>query len=112
MGVVKIIDRIPAFDTVQEALSWGRKNNISDYHVHLVEGKISYMAGKDHSGVAIQTISSGNMNMQAQQVQPVQQQVIVQPAPIVQQTPQQTTQPAPVYTGSGGSSSGGGGGGY
>ena len=45
MGVVKIIDRIPAFDTVQEALSWGRKNNISDYHVHLVEGKISYMAG-------------------------------------------------------------------
>jgi len=45
MARVGVIDGIPVFSTVQEALAWAAQNGLSGYHRH----SYGYMGGTSHS---------------------------------------------------------------
>ena len=45
MARVGIIDGIPVFTTIQEALAWAAQNGLSGYHKH----SYGYMGGTSHS---------------------------------------------------------------
>tara|TARA_R100000935_G_C2773900_1_gene138791 strand:- start:37 stop:312 length:276 start_codon:yes stop_codon:yes gene_type:complete len=47
--ILTIIDKIPLYSTVREAVSWGRRNNLQNYHTHTHNGRLGYMAGANHS---------------------------------------------------------------
>lgn len=51
MSLVKIIDGVPTYSTIQEALNYGTTYNISGYHVHIVNGQTTYMAGSTHDEI-------------------------------------------------------------
>ena len=51
MSLVKIIDGVPTYSTIQEALNYGATYNISGYHVHIVNGQTTYMAGSTHDEI-------------------------------------------------------------
>tara|TARA_R100001443_G_scaffold53660_1_gene65285 strand:+ start:81 stop:356 length:276 start_codon:yes stop_codon:yes gene_type:complete len=51
MSLVKIIDGVPTYSTIQEALDYGATYNISGYHVHIVNGQTTYMAGTSHDEI-------------------------------------------------------------
>jgi|TARA_R110000822_G_scaffold28998_3_gene85776 hypothetical protein len=46
--ILAIIDKIPLYSTVREAVSWGRRNSINNYHTHTHKGRLGYMAGSSH----------------------------------------------------------------
>ena len=45
MARVGVIDGIPVFTTIQEALAWAAQNGLSGYHKH----SYGYMGGISHS---------------------------------------------------------------
>ena len=51
MPLVQNIDGIPAYTTIQEALSWGSQYNITSYHTHIIAGQVTYMAGTNHDEI-------------------------------------------------------------
>ena len=51
MSLVKIIDGVPTYSTIQEALNYGMLYNITGYHVHIVNGQTTYMAGDSHDQI-------------------------------------------------------------
>mgnify|MGYP003126662120 FL=1 len=51
MSLVKIIDGVPTYSTIQEAIDYGNIYNITGYHVHIVNGQTTYMAGDSHDQI-------------------------------------------------------------
>lgn len=51
MALVQVIDGVPAYSTIQEALNYGTTYNISGYHTHVVSGQVVYMAGTTHDEI-------------------------------------------------------------
>ena len=51
MALIQVIDGVPAYSTIQEALSYGATYNISGYHTHVVSGQTAYMAGTTHDEI-------------------------------------------------------------
>ena len=49
MSVLTLIDGIPLFTTVQQAIDWGAQYNIQGYHTHTYNGIVGYMSGNNHS---------------------------------------------------------------
>jgi len=47
--ILTVIDDIPLYSTIREAVSWGRRNNIQGYHTHTYNNRLGYMAGDSHS---------------------------------------------------------------
>jgi len=90
MSLVKIIDGVPTYSTIQEAINYGALYNITGYHVHIVNGQTTYMAGDSHD----QITSLFRLSTEAIQIPDL-------PTGNVSATPS-----------SGSSGSGGGGGGY
>ena len=86
MSLIQVIDGVPAYSTIEEALSYGATYGISGYHTHTVQGQTIYMAGTTHDEIT----SIFRLSTQ----------------PVSAITPRATS------SGGGGSSSGGGGGGY
>mgnify|MGYP001232614971 CR=1 FL=1 len=86
MSLIQVIDGVPAYSTIEEALSYGATYGISGYHTHTVQGQTIYMAGTTHDEIT----SIFRLGTQ----------------PVSAITPRATS------SGGGGSSSGGGGGGY
>ena len=52
MSILKIIDGMPLFSTVQEALQWGLSQGLQGYHTHRYNGQIGYMGGSSHGQAA------------------------------------------------------------
>ena len=46
--ILTIIDGIPLYSTLAEAIQWGRRNNLTGYHLHKNKGRTGYMAGENH----------------------------------------------------------------
>ena len=88
MSLIQVIDGVPAYSTIEEALSYGATYGISGYHTHTVQGQTIYMAGTTHDEIT----SIFRLSTQ----------------PISATTPRTTSS----SSGSSGSSSSGGGGGY
>ena len=87
MAIIGNIDGVPVFDKKEEAIVWGKRNGLTGYHTHNMNGITGYMGGSDH----------------AKAVQKVR--VIINPTTPTMTT---TTTPPPTTT----RTSGGGGGGY
>ena len=51
MSLIQVIDGVPAYSTIEEALSYGATYNISGYHTHVVNGQTAYMAGTTHDEI-------------------------------------------------------------
>ena len=51
MSFIKLINNIPVYTTIREALRWGGKFGISGAHIHKVNNRPVYMAGKTHAEV-------------------------------------------------------------
>mgnify|MGYP003153768296 CR=1 FL=1 len=52
MSVLTVIDGIPLFSTVQEALVWGKARRLNGVHQHTHNNQIGYMGGASH-GIAV-----------------------------------------------------------
>ena len=53
MSLLTTIDGIPLFSTVEEALEWGQTLGATGFHTHDYQGQVGYMAGNDHSDLAL-----------------------------------------------------------
>ena len=93
MSLLAMIDGIPLFSTVEEALAWGQTYGITGSHTHNYQGQVGYMAGNTHSDITLAMTTPT---------------VTTTTAPV----PTQTMTPPTTSTSSGGGSSSGGGGGY
>ena len=51
MSLIQVIDGVPAYSTIEEALAYGASYNISGYHTHVVSGQTAYMAGTTHDEI-------------------------------------------------------------
>ena len=51
MALIQVIDGVPAYSTIEEALAYGATYNISGYHTHIVSGQTAYMAGTTHDEI-------------------------------------------------------------
>ena len=56
MAIIGNIDGLPIYDSKEEALVWGKRNVLTGYHTHNMNGKVGYMGGEDHSK-AVQILS-------------------------------------------------------
>ena len=117
MAVLTIIDEIPLFETIQEALLYGSENGLEGYHTHDFRGKTGYMGGATHPKKT--TIATTQVIRQAVTPRPVRQtRPMEQVRPVEQAEQTQTTrrvvrpQPTPSVTRPSTSTGGGGGGGY
>tara|TARA_R100000988_G_C3962806_1_gene147133 strand:+ start:602 stop:847 length:246 start_codon:yes stop_codon:yes gene_type:complete len=51
MALVQVIDGVPAYSTIEEALAYGASYNINGYHTHIVGGQTVYMSGTTHDEI-------------------------------------------------------------
>ena len=119
MSLLTIIDQVPLYSTIEEALILGTQYNITGYHTHVYNGVTGYMPGQNHEQITSslaggiinfltpQQLAQGQfvvtpaaaqayMNQQNVSMPTVMQQPVVQPVvqqPVVQPTTQQTTTP-------------------
>tara|TARA_R100001163_G_C4989506_1_gene142606 strand:- start:142 stop:504 length:363 start_codon:yes stop_codon:yes gene_type:complete len=114
MAILTIIDGIPLFTTIQEALLYGSENGLEGYHTHTFKGKIGYMGGATHpEKTIVQATTQTPVPTPVRQTRPIEQ---VRPVEQVEQE-QETRrvarpQPAPIVRRTTTSTGGGGGGGY
>jgi hypothetical protein len=46
--ILTVIDGIPLYSTVEEALQWGNSRMLTGFHTHVYEGQTGYMGGSNH----------------------------------------------------------------
>ena len=61
MSLLTIIDKVPLYDTMREALLWGKQYGITGYHIHYYNRIRGYMSGVSHEEIT-QKISRGVVN--------------------------------------------------
>jgi hypothetical protein len=136
MSLLTLIDQVPLYSTIEEALIWGTQYNITGYHTHVYNGVTGYMPGENHEEITSalaggiinfltpQQLAQGQFVVTSEAAQQyLNQQNIGMPSTppannnitIPQEgqvTPQPTTITTPAPTISTTTSGGGGGGGY
>ena len=53
MALLTLIDNIPLYSTLEEALAWGSAVGITGFHNHVFQGQIGYMPGSSHDDINI-----------------------------------------------------------
>mgnify|MGYP003138712497 CR=1 FL=1 len=61
MSLLTTIDKVPLYDTMREALLWGKQYGITGYHIHYYNRIRGYMSGVSHEEIT-QKISRGVVN--------------------------------------------------
>lgn len=51
MSLLTLIDQVPLYSTIEEALIWGTQYNITGYHTHVYNGVTGYMPGDNHEEI-------------------------------------------------------------
>ena len=87
--ILTVIDNIPLYSTIREAVSWGRRNNIQGYHTHTYNRRLGYMAGTNHSIFVNTPATPRPSNVVTPRVPIIAATVVTTPTPT--QTPTQTT---------------------
>ena len=49
MAIIGNIDGVPVFDKKEEARAWGKRNGLTGYHTHDMNGTTGYMGGTSHA---------------------------------------------------------------
>lgn len=78
MSLLTIIDQVPLYTTIEEALIWGTQYNITGYHTHVYNGVTGYMPGQNHEQIT-NALAGGIINFLTPQ-QLAQGQFVVTPA--------------------------------
>ena len=103
MSIIKKVDGVPVFSSIQRALLWGKAHGLEGYHDHMVDNQKGYMGGSDHS-VATNAFISGTIQTIAPPT-PIDTQPIISTqtqSPTETQPPIEETQVIPRRTGGGG----------
>jgi len=58
MSLLTLINNIPLYSTIEEALIWGTQYNIEGYHTHTYNSILGYMPGETHEEI-IAKVSEG-----------------------------------------------------
>ena len=61
MSLLTLINNIPLYSTIEEALIWGTQYNIEGYHTHTYNSILGYMPGETHEEIITQ-VSQGIQN--------------------------------------------------
>jgi len=77
MSLLTIIDQVPLYTTIEEALIWGTQYNITGYHTHVHNGVTGYMPGENHEQIT-SALAGGIINFLTPQ-QLAQGQFVVTP---------------------------------
>jgi len=56
MSILKRMNGIPVYTNINEALEWGRSNNMLGYHVHKHMSVTGYMGGRNHADMPLRFI--------------------------------------------------------
>ena len=51
MSLLTLIDQVPLYSTIEEALIWGTQYNITGFHTHVYNGVTGYMPGENHEEI-------------------------------------------------------------
>ena len=60
MAVITLIDGVPLYTTIQEALDWADSRGLTDHHSHTYQGTVGYMGGANHAQALL---ASTNVNI-------------------------------------------------
>ena len=78
MSLLTLIDQVPLYSTIEEALIWGTQyNNMTGYHTHVYNGVTGYMPGENHEQIT-SALAGGIVNFLTPQ-QLAQGQFVVTP---------------------------------
>ena len=77
MSLITLIDQVPLYSTIEEALIWGTQYNITGYHTHVYNGVTGYMPGQNHEEIT-SALAGGIINFLTPQ-QLAQGQFVVTP---------------------------------
>ena len=77
MSLLTLIDQVPLYSTIEEALIWGTQYNITGYHTHVYNGVTGYMPGQNHEEIT-SALAGGIINFLTPQ-QLAQGQFVVTP---------------------------------
>jgi hypothetical protein len=77
MSLLTLIDQVPLYSTIEEALIWGTQYNITGYHTHVYNGVTGYMPGANHEEIT-SALAGGIINFLTPQ-QLAQGQFVVTP---------------------------------
>ena len=77
MSLLTLIDQVPLYSTIEEALIWGTQYNITGYHTHVYNGATGYMPGENHEEIT-SALAGGIINFLTPQ-QLAQGQFVVTP---------------------------------
>ena len=106
MALLTIMDGIPLYSTIQEAIAWATSNGLNGYHEHVYKEQLGYMGGTDHAAAIAGPI------IVATPVPMPTPMPTTPTTPTTPATPATPTTPAAPTGGTGGGGTGGGGGGY
>jgi len=56
--ILTIIDGVPLFSSLEEALQWGADRGLIGSHTHTFNGQVGYMGGATHNNATTQFSSS------------------------------------------------------
>jgi len=87
MSLLTLIDQVPLYSTIEEALIWGTQYNITGYHTHVYNGATGYMPGENHEEIT-SALAGGIINFLTPQ-QLAQGQFVVTPEAAQQYLSQQ-----------------------
>ena len=57
MSLLTTIDGVPLYDTMREALLWGKQYGITGYHIHYYNRVRGYMSGVSHLEITQKTLT-------------------------------------------------------
>ena len=77
MSLLTLIDQVPLYSTIEEALIWGTQYNITGYHTYVYNGVTGYMPGQNHEEIT-SALAGGIINFLTPQ-QLAQGQFVVTP---------------------------------
>ena len=108
MSLITLIDNLPLYSTIEDAIAWGESLGINGTHTHVFQGQTGYMAGSNHDDIQLVIQELGiNLNGESETVGVVS--TPVETLVVTVEPPTTTTTTTTTTTSTGGGSSGGGG---
>ena len=59
MAIITLINGVPLYTTIQEALNWADSRGLTGHHSHTYQGTVGYMGGANHAQALL---ASTNIN--------------------------------------------------
>ena len=108
MSLITLIDNLPLYSKIEDAIAWGESLGINGTHTHSFQGQTGYMAGSNHDDIQLVIQELGiNLSGESETVRVVS--TPVETLVVTVEPPLTTNPDTPIVYFAGGGSSGGGG---